>query len=157
MTTIAYKDGIMAGDTLAMDAHGLKNYLSKVTPVVIDGDTWLFGSAGESCIATKLLKEIAASPHIKDVMVMDICCDRDDKNSALLCRGDVILYKCGTMWRRTQKTFHAIGSGRDFALAAMYCGRSAHEAVSIAMGFDGYTGGEIEVIADDQSYLLTGA
>lgn len=156
MTTIAYKDGIMAGDTLAMDPHGLKEYVSKVTAVDIDGDTWLFGSAGESSIAAKLLKQIEQCAHIKDVISMDIEGDPDDKNSALLCRGDAVFRKVVSMWWRVSRNYHAIGSGRDYALAAMYCGKSASEAVEIAKGFDGYTGGDVEVIADDQSILMTG-
>jgi hypothetical protein len=39
--------------------------------------------------------------------------------------------------------FHAIGSGRDFAMAAMHCGRSAREAVEIASLYDVFTGGEV--------------
>lgn len=39
--------------------------------------------------------------------------------------------------------FHAIGSGRDFAMAAMHCGRTAREAVEIAALYDVFTGGEV--------------
>jgi hypothetical protein len=39
--------------------------------------------------------------------------------------------------------FFAIGSGRDFAMAAMHCGRRAREAIEIATLFDVFTGGEI--------------
>lgn len=40
----------------------------------------------------------------------------------------------------------AWGSGRDFALAAMACGKSAREAVEIAMRFDPWTGGELQEV-----------
>jgi hypothetical protein len=42
--------------------------------------------------------------------------------------------------------FHAWGSGRDFALAAMYLGKSAAEAVEIACVFDTSCGNGIDVI-----------
>lgn len=41
--------------------------------------------------------------------------------------------------------FFAIGSGRQAALAAMHCGKSAREAVRIAARIDPYTGGRIFV------------
>lgn len=39
--------------------------------------------------------------------------------------------------------FFAVGSGAVAALAAMHCGKSAREAVSIASRIDPYTGGRI--------------
>jgi hypothetical protein len=41
------------------------------------------------------------------------------------------------------RKYHAIGSGCDFALAAMRCGKSALESVQIAAEFDVGTGGAI--------------
>ena len=40
--------------------------------------------------------------------------------------------------------FHAIGSGRDFALAAMHCGKTAREAVEIAAMFDSSTDNNVQ-------------
>lgn len=44
---------------------------------------------------------------------------------------------------------HAVGSGRDIALAAMVLGKTAAEAVALAMLLDVWTGGEIETIQVD--------
>jgi ATP-dependent protease HslVU (ClpYQ) peptidase subunit len=41
---------------------------------------------------------------------------------------------------------YATGSGGDFALAAMHCGKNSHEAVQIASLLDVYTGGKIDTI-----------
>jgi hypothetical protein len=41
---------------------------------------------------------------------------------------------------------YAVGSGMDFALAAMACGKDAEEAVKIASLFDPNTGGPVQVI-----------
>lgn len=41
---------------------------------------------------------------------------------------------------------HAMGSGRDFALAAMDAGVSPERAVEIAIGRDVWSGGEIQVV-----------
>lgn len=48
-----------------------------------------------------------------------------------------------------QDLFVACGSGRDFAYAAMYLGRSAFEAVEIASVFDINTGMGIDVLRHD--------
>ena len=42
--------------------------------------------------------------------------------------------------------FYAIGSGRDFALAAMRMGADAKKAVKIASEFDIHTGGRIRTM-----------
>ena len=40
----------------------------------------------------------------------------------------------------------AIGSGRDFALAAMHCGRTAAEAVEVACAFDSSCGDGVDTL-----------
>jgi hypothetical protein len=47
-------------------------------------------------------------------------------------------------------TQYAIGSGAKEALAAMYCGKSAAEAVRIAARIDPYTGGRIVSMSLDE-------
>ena len=39
--------------------------------------------------------------------------------------------------------FFAIGSGRDYALAAMHLGTNSRKAVEVAIHFDNNTGGEV--------------
>lgn len=41
---------------------------------------------------------------------------------------------------------YAIGSGRDFALAALYCGKSVREAVEVASHFDSGCGNGVDVL-----------
>lgn len=146
MTTIAYKDGFMAADTLALDPNGLKASAVKIHYVDIGGDDWLFGSAGESSIAEKLRRSLGGVPTLEQVLNTEITCDPEDKNSAILCRGDVVLRKAGSMWFRHDKPYHAVGSGRDFALMAMRLGKSAAEAVELTLEFDGYSGGDVSVL-----------
>jgi hypothetical protein len=50
----------------------------------------------------------------------------------------------------------AIGSGMDFALAAMACGKTAAEAVEIAARFDPNTGGRVDVIDCQEIATLPG-
>lgn len=44
------------------------------------------------------------------------------------------------MTMRVDSAFHAVGSGRDFAIAAMHYGKSAREAVELACLYDVSTG-----------------
>jgi len=50
------------------------------------------------------------------------------------------------VWSQASRINDAIGSGSDWAMAAMDFGRSAKDAVKYAMTRDMYTGGKIRVI-----------
>lgn len=60
----------------------------------------------------------------------------------------------GTAWsygktphpQRIECRFYAMGHGRDFALAAMHCGKTAAEAVELACRLDVYCGNGIDVL-----------
>lgn len=45
-----------------------------------------------------------------------------------------------------EDAYFAIGSGSPYAVAAMHCGKSAQESVSIAAHFDPATGGNIDCL-----------
>lgn len=55
-------------------------------------------------------------------------------------------YMSGRVFVPIERGFHAIGSGRDFALAAMSLGKTAYEAVELARTLDVSTGGAIDLI-----------
>jgi hypothetical protein len=46
----------------------------------------------------------------------------------------------------TEDAHHAIGSGRDFAAAAMYLGKTAREAVEVAMALTGFCGHGVDTL-----------
>lgn len=57
------------------------------------------------------------------------------------------IYTVGTDFAVTPaEGFTAIGSGADYALAAMYLGKNAKQAVQVASELDIYTGGTIKVV-----------
>jgi hypothetical protein len=72
----------------------------------------------------------------------------DDDWDAIVLRTD------GTAWVIDAEGCHlditgkhyAIGSGAQFALGAMACGRDAADAVRVSIGLDPYSGGEVECI-----------
>ncbi|OBR52335.1 hypothetical protein A6456_10570 [Paraburkholderia tropica] len=49
--------------------------------------------------------------------------------------GTVWLYGCSAYPFQMEDPFHAIGSGRDFAMAAMWLGKTAVQAVHVASQF----------------------
>lgn len=68
--------------------------------------------------------------------------------------GLLVIWENGRIWKYERTPYpikfppqkFAIGSGRDFALAAMHCGKSAVEAVEVASIFDSGCGNGIDVL-----------
>lgn len=52
----------------------------------------------------------------------------------------------GGRWIPLTRAYHAIGSGRDYAIGAMYAGMCASDAVRAAVVHDVYSGGEVSTI-----------
>lgn len=61
-------------------------------------------------------------------------------------KGEVLEYE-GSRLYTVAKPPVAIGSGDKYAVAAMACGKSAEEAVEIAIKFDVYSGGDVVSMA----------
>lgn len=57
---------------------------------------------------------------------------------------DLRLNKSSVDYMEIQGSFYSIGSGRQFALAAMEYGKSPREVVEVAIKYDIYSGGEIQ-------------
>lgn len=73
--------------------------------------------------------------------------DKDDYSTFLVLDKDGIrLYEYGPEPIRFEDKQYATGSGRDFALAAMYLGKTAKEAVEIASLFDTDCGNGVDVM-----------
>jgi len=83
---------------------------------------------------------------------------RDDYASLLVVWDD------GDLWKYERTPFplkyppqqFAIGSGCDFALAAMYCGKTAAEAVEVACQFNNWCGNGVDVLMHDAAKEATG-
>ena len=71
--------------------------------------------------------------------------------------GLLIVWPDGTLWKYERTPYplkyppqqFAIGSGRDFALAAMHLGKTAAEAVEVACVFDNGCGNGIDVLTHE--------
>ena len=142
MTTVAFDGRTMAADTLATDAWGMKE---TVRDKILRGPDFLAGSAGQNGAIKRWWAQVSGM-SLAEVLAYGYPDFDADRNDPAIMLADA----AGNIWRhvtggffQVSRGFHACGSGRDYALAAMSMGKSAAEAVAIAMEFDHGTGGAI--------------
>lgn len=135
MTTVAFRDGVLAADSLASD----ESCAIQVQKIVRLPKGDVAGGAGSLPEVTNALQWLAkggkgAAPSIE--------------GSTLLFTVDGVLHLAGGGWPGVPvKGFAAIGSGAQGALVAMKLGCTAEQAVTAVAGVDHCTGGEIDVLA----------
>ena len=146
MTTIAYRDGILAADSWATYDEGAgarKHTCVKLFRKQIAEGRKKFeviiATAGESSpgllfvdwYGTGEKPPIMLEQHGGDFSCL-ILTPYGLFEADMFCRPEQVL-----------DPFYAVGSGAKCALAAMACGKSAIDAVRIAAKYDPYTGGRI--------------
>ncbi len=148
MTTIAYRDGVIAGD-------GRETFVGEGSSMVARDDCVkihrlpdgrLFGAARTSEEINILHDAMIRScqwwhfwgrwptPKLDDINAM--CIDLD---------GSIHSYE-GGRWELVEGDYYAVGSGSTFAFPAMDAGASAEEAVEIGIKRDPYSGGFLTVL-----------
>lgn len=142
MTTVAFKDGVMAGDSRGNDVNIGNIIIPKVFRKKIKGKTYLFGVAGyweaalmfiewyktrDKELKERLMKLTSESSF--DVLIWD---------GARLMYGDEFMYLT-----ELTEPYYALGSGAAYAITAMDCGKSARQAVQMAMKRDPHTAGRV--------------
>lgn len=131
MTTIAYRNNIMAADSACFDST---LYQGEVDKLWILPPVGLIGCCGE----------IGAMIHFVDWLrdgrdrkkKPDLPDDCDFESIVVNSDGEVAHFDRHLVPIRVANDFHAIGSGRKLALGAMMAGASADEAVKIACHYD---------------------
>ena len=134
MTTIVYKDGVIAwdsrttgGDTILCDSSNKCHIVGTLT-FWCAGTVGDFGDFFRAYLGDKRIgREVNVSAFVLD----------SGKLFVVGCNDD------GSLWRSQVLYPRAIGSGTDFALAAMDCGLDAKAALKIAAGRDVNTGGKL--------------
>lgn len=143
MTTIAYRDGVMAGDGRETSIEeGESSFTLSDDCVKIHRlpDGRLFGGSRGSEEIDRLLaalrdgKEKWPTPKLEDInaMVVDL-------------KGRIWLYE-GNMWIRCKDKYYAVGSGARFAFPAMDAHATAVQAVRIGIKRDPFSGGTVTVL-----------
>ncbi|WKW34386.1 proteasome subunit beta [Pseudomonas viridiflava] len=138
MTTIVYKDGVIAHDTRqTRNGAIVSDDCSKCQ--VVGGVSFFL--SGAVCDEKALIAAYFGTPSASPVECSGYAVD----NGKLLMVGHDD--KTG-IWKQPLDLENpdAIGSGAAYALAAMDMGASAEEAVSAAMKRDIYTGGTVRTV-----------
>ena len=139
MTTIAWRDDLMAADSQS-EMGGIKSRNETKLHRVRDA---LIGISGEAFSGDLFLQWYSdGAKPLRLTELPDI--DKEDEFDALvLTRKGVFVAGRYFNLIRVNDPFIAIGSGAMAAMAAMYCGKNAIQAVQIASRCDTDTGGTV--------------
>jgi ATP-dependent protease HslVU (ClpYQ) peptidase subunit len=138
MTTIAIKDGVMACDSLVSAGHSQSMF--KFPKVILHNDVY-YGFAGachDIIIMQDLIKGEIDLEDVPDSVIVTYI--TMPKNGA----GYKCYFRKGVCTKMKLPPFYTIGSGSDYALTAMSCGKSATEAVKEAIKWDLFSGGKVK-------------
>jgi len=138
MTTIAWDGTTLAGDTLVV-AGNLKTAGVKLYRLQ---DGRLYGGSGyqEQVLAVREWLETAGEkPKLEQFAAILITPD-----------GACLRLEEQLIPMPIQERFHAVGSGRDFAMAAMALGKTALEAVLLAAHWDAWTNDDVMTLTLQQ-------
>lgn len=141
MTTIAYRDGVLAGDGRVTQSDMVVSSDTRKVHRLKDGR--LFGWAGTAAQAEELLVALRKgkeTPVLASLQALLISLDSGGGSSPT-----VSYYEDG-VWRVEREKFYALGSGSAFALGAMDHGATAAEAVKIASKRDVSSGGKVRTV-----------
>lgn len=142
MTTICFDGSVLAADKRSCGGNGTMT-VTKIRR--INGS--LVGCAGNSAIANEVMAwfERGAVPA-------DFPPAQRDENDSV---GMLVVEKSGAVYKferspypiRLEESCVAIGSGGDYARAAMALGKTAAEAIDVAAMFDPGTGNGVDTLA----------
>jgi ATP-dependent protease HslVU (ClpYQ) peptidase subunit len=136
VTTIAYKAGVLAGDSQATDNQLWQS--QKIFKVDTSAGVLLVGIAGEIHSALVFIEWLKNDKSRKPDLS-----NEDFDAIVIATTGRVTIWNQSLVaWRPVGK-FFALGSGAPAAMAAMHAGKGALEAVKIACKVDPYTRGPV--------------
>jgi hypothetical protein len=140
MTVIAWDGHMLAADKRATNTSGLARTCTKI----VRHKDKLLAMTGDWDDAAELREWFKAGADPEKFPKAA----RDDKASLIVIdgKGDIFHYCRGPYPIEIEDATGAWGSGRDFALAAMYLGRSAVEAVRIACLFQSDCGSGMDML-----------
>ena len=141
LTTIAYKDGVIAYDSQVTAGETISNLKHNKCCTVGRGDNKVkFIFAGSLADRDELISAYYGHP-VDDSLA---CGAVVINNEGVFAIG----VEDGKLWKNQidNKDIFAVGSGEGFAYGAMDMGADAKQAVKVASGRDLYTGGRIRTI-----------
>lgn len=146
MTTIAWDGRTLAGDTLVVTACMRTPCERKVFRLVTDpGPVVLLGVSGDEGVAMRLVQWVQRGALEADTPKFE----KDSVTAIMIMKDGAFRIDSTCHPLKLMTPFHAVGMGRDYAMAAMHLGKSAREAVELAAVYDIYTGGDIIEVSFD--------
>lgn len=139
MTTIVYKDGIIAYDSRATNGGSITSDKVNKKEVVQKVAFFFCGWLGEFELLIAAYHDVDLQ---EDITSEGPCALVVDNGELFLCSLDADTKR---FWKQSLKHFdeYAIGSGSEFARGAMSMGADAVTAVKVAAKLDTGTGGKI--------------
>ena len=137
MTTVAYRDGVMAADTGVMDSSGCRYAHVKKIHRCPNGS--LVAGAGDMPSVHAIFAWYDRDCPVDELPNIPAD-DARDVSILIVKPDDTVFYTEKDLQELPiEGEFFAIGSGREGALCAMAAGATAEHAVRIASRFDIYT------------------
>lgn len=131
MTTIVYRNGVMAGDTAVFDRGTYCGEMRKV----YKHDGWLLGGAGAVSEMVQFRDWFLDNREGKPPEV------KADQSEFMIVSPTGVVHWCGSAQSMCEMTgtFFAIGSGFEVAVGAMAHGATALQAIEIAADLNNMT------------------
>ena len=160
-TIIATKDSILSDGKVTVGARVDQLNFCKVRNI----GNYLIGGAGRASSITKFFDWFATKVHaedlqsMSDILVIDIPQDeRDEEFTALIVTPDgrILIHEGNDVTRVLECAgdYYSIGSGSDYALAALDAGATPEAAMEVAKYRDCYSGGEtFKVEFEEQIFI----
>jgi hypothetical protein len=142
MTVIAWD-----GHTLAADKRGSGGNSILTTTKIFRVKGCLVGYTGQLVFGQQMLAWFEAGENIPDFPPSQR--DKDDWSLLLVVRpsGKLQLYERVPYPVTYEDKLFAVGSGADYALAAMHCGKTAAEAVELTSRLDSSCGNGVDILS----------
>lgn len=140
MTTIAWD-----GATLAADKMSTSVNLATVTTKLWRHENMVFAGCGNTARLREMYEWVRNGRVTADLPAFQ---HDDDKSVHVLLieDGKPYLYEESHVPIAIEMPFFALGTGRDYAMAAMHLGKTAREAVEVACLFDPNSGNGVDVL-----------
>lgn len=143
MTTIAYRDGVLAADTLMCSGD---SKLAGVTKIAQGPGGRMGGACGTAAFLGGWLAWLTGDGNRPTPVRGD---NQNDCGLVIWPDGRIEVFEDGGSFVVTAPYF-AMGSGRPEALGAMFAGADAETAVRAAMAHDCHSGGETTLLRQEQ-------
>lgn len=134
------------GHTLAADKRASMGSTIYTTTKIFRVKGCLVGHTGQLVFGQQMLAWFEAGENIPDFPPSQR--DKDDWAALLVVRpsGKLQIYERVPYPSTYENKLFAIGSGADYALAAMHCGKTAAEAVGLASRLDSNCGNGLDIL-----------